>query len=189
MTPDVQARLGALYREIEAARHELVSLIKEHTAGPVDDMALAGPSGPVPLSALFGERDELLLVFNMGAHCAYCTLWADEANGVLRHLRQAAAFAVTSPDPPEVQAAFAASRGWAFPMVSHAGTDFAASQGFAAETEDGPGWMPGVASYRRTPEGIVRVATMYFGPGDPYCSVFHYLELLGSEGAGYAPTL
>jgi predicted dithiol-disulfide oxidoreductase (DUF899 family) len=185
------ARLEALYREIAAARHELVALLKERARRPVDDVTLAGPDGPVRLSELFGDHDELILSFNMGSHCAYCTLWADEANGVLHHLQRAAAFVVTSPEPPDVQAAFAASRGWRFPMVSHRGTGFAEDQGFAHPTDEGGiALLPGFATYRRTAGGAIeRIGMAYYGPGDPYCSVYHFLELLDSGGEGFSPRI
>jgi predicted dithiol-disulfide oxidoreductase (DUF899 family) len=186
----IDTRLEALYREIEAARRELVVLLKEKAQGPVDDYLLQGPQGPVRLSELFGERDELIVSFNMGKHCAYCTLWADSANGVLRHLQQMAPFVVVSPDPPEVQAAFAAERGWHFPMVSHTGSTFARDMGFAAPSEDGgTSLWPGVSTFRRVDGRIERVGMAFYGPGDPYCSVYHFFALLSSEGEGFVPQL
>jgi predicted dithiol-disulfide oxidoreductase (DUF899 family) len=186
----IDTRLEALQREIEAARREMVALLKERAQGPVDDYLLQGPRGPVRLSELFGGRDELIVSFNMGSHCPYCTLWADEANGVLRHLEQKAAFVLVSPEPVEVQAAFAAQRGWRFPMASHAGSSFARDMGFAVAAEDGSvSWWPGVSTFRRVGERIERVGMAYYGPGDSYCSVFHFFALLSSEGEGFVPQL
>jgi predicted dithiol-disulfide oxidoreductase (DUF899 family) len=57
-------------------------------------------------------------------------MWADGYNGIHHHIATRAAFVVSSPEPPEVQRKFAASRGWKFPMISHAGSTFAADMGF-----------------------------------------------------------
>jgi predicted dithiol-disulfide oxidoreductase (DUF899 family) len=35
----------------------------------------------VRLSSLFGKKDELILIDNMGQGCPYCTMWADGFNG------------------------------------------------------------------------------------------------------------
>lgn len=70
----------------------------------------------VRLSDLFGRHEDLMVVHNMGSSCPGCTLWADGYNGVHHHVVTRAAFVVSSPDPPDVQEAFAASRGWRFLM-------------------------------------------------------------------------
>lgn len=188
MSDASDARLEALQREIEAARREMVALLKERAKGPVEDAVLQGPTGPVKLSELFGDQRELILSFNMGKGCRYCTLWGDAVGGVLRHLERQAAFAVVSPDPPEVQAAFAAERGWRFRMVSHGGTSFAQDMGMAATGEDGQlSYWPGVQTFRKTESGIERQGVAFYGPGDPFCSVFHFFALLESGGEDFVP--
>jgi hypothetical protein len=89
-----------------------------------------------------------------------CTMWADGYNGIHHHVTSRAAFVVSSPDLPEVQRRFAASRGWKFPMVSHAGTSFAADMGF------------------RGAKGSTLPS-----PGDDFCTVWHMFDLLPG-GAG-----
>jgi predicted dithiol-disulfide oxidoreductase (DUF899 family) len=101
----------------------------------VADYVFATPAGPVRLAELFGRHDDLLVVHNMGRSCPSCTLWADGCNGIHAHVSSRAAFVVSSPDPPDVQQAFAASRGWTFPLVSHQGTSFAARRGRRMDTE------------------------------------------------------
>ncbi len=86
------------------------------------DYEFATPQGKARLSALFGDKDTLFVIHNMGTTCAHCTMWADGFNGVFEHLRDRAAFVVSSPDTPERQQSFAAGRGWKFPMVSIQGT-------------------------------------------------------------------
>lgn len=183
------ARMDALYREIAVARAELVALLKAEAARPVDDVTFLGPDGPVRLSELFGDKDELVLSFNMGRTCPWCTCWGDAINGFVRHLQRHAAFACLSPDPPEVQRAFAASRGWTFPMVSPGETDFAAEMGFAEDHDGERHLVPGIATFRRTGGGIERVAAEGYGPGDPFNGLYHVLALLPSEGKGFQPKI
>lgn len=135
--------------------------------------------GAVNLSALFGSKDTLFVVHNMGASCPYCTLWADGFNGVFDHLRDRAAFVLASPDSPDQQQKFAQKRGWRFPMVSCQGTTFAQDMGYWRD--NGP--MPGVSVFRRRGDQIVRVSDTSFSPGDDFCSVWHFFDLI-PEGAG-----
>jgi hypothetical protein len=53
---------------------------------------------------------------------------------------------VSSPDPPDVQQKFAASRGWVFPMVSHMGSSFAEDMGYPASML--PAYLPASRSQR-----------------------------------------
>jgi predicted dithiol-disulfide oxidoreductase (DUF899 family) len=111
----------------------------------VKDYEFAVPGGTTRLSALFGDKDTLFVVHNMGMSCAYCTLWADGFNGVYDHVRNRAAFVVSSPDEPAKQREFAGSRHWKFPMVSHQGTTFAADMGYRRDN----GFPPGVSVFKR----------------------------------------
>jgi predicted dithiol-disulfide oxidoreductase (DUF899 family) len=140
----------------------------------------ATPEGTVRLLDLFGGKDDLMLIHNMGTTCPSCTMWADGFNGVHPHLRDRAAFAVSSPDVPTAQRQFAESRGWRFPMVSHQGTSFAADMGYLSESG---AFQPGVSAFRREGSRILRVSDAPFSPGDDYCSFWHVLDLL-PEGAG-----
>jgi len=141
-------------------------------------------AGPVRLSALFGRHDDLLVVHNMGRSCPACTMWADGYTGLHPHVTQRAALVVSSPDPPEVQKAFAESRGWKFPMVSHEGTSFAADMGYRGANG---GFMPGVSAFRRRGAQIVRVSDTHWGPGDDFCAVYHFFGLLPDGTAGFRP--
>ena len=184
MTEQDQAHMRELMQQIRGAQRELNELQRRVAAGPMDDAVLQGPEGDVPLSALFGDHDDLVLSFNMGTFCPYCTLWADEQSGVLDHLESRAAFAVVSPDPVEVQQAFAKERGWRFRMVSHGATRFAVQEGFAEhDGERFHNLMPGFVTVRRTADGLRRTGRGFYKPGDPYCSVYHYFEQL-HDGAG-----
>ena len=178
------AQAVATYREeINALREKIRATLNSREPQTVPDYSFETVSGDTTLSALFGEKDTLLMVHNMGKSCSYCTLWADGLNGVLDHLLDRAAFAVCNGDTPEEQAAFAAERGWRFTMVSCRGNSFASDM----EYQQGKRMLPGVSVFRRTEAGIVRVSDAPFGPGDDYCSVWHLFDLIPEGANGWSP--
>ena len=136
----------------------------------------------VRLSDLFGDKDTLIVIHNMGTGCSHCTLWADGFNGVYDHLASRAAFVVSSPDPPQKQKAFAASRGWRFPMVSIRDTSFAQDMG---DWQNGP--MPGLSVFKKRGGKIMRVADTSFSPGDDFCTVWHIFDLIPEGASGWGP--
>lgn len=169
------ARIISLQEKLKHARAELQQAMAEEARGEVRDYAFATLKGPVALSALFGGKRDLLMIHNMGTHCSSCTMWADGFNGLYPHVSDRASFVVSSPDAPDVQAEFAASRGWIFPMVSAKGTGFAADLGF--ENAKGQA-MPGVSAFQKQDGRIVRVSAAGFDTGDEFCSVWRLFELL-----------
>lgn len=183
---DLDHEISKAEKEAMKAKEKLAKLRRRLPDLEVEDYTLLDAAGEkVALSSLFGEKDELILIHNMGKSCPYCTMWADGFNGVVKHLEDRAAFVVVSPDPPEEQAKFAASRGWTFGMLSAHGTSFAKDLGFQAK--DG-GYKPGVSVFRKRKDGtIVRISQARFGPGDDFCSVWHLFDLLPSGRAGWEP--
>jgi predicted dithiol-disulfide oxidoreductase (DUF899 family) len=177
------AALAACRDEIAALRRRMREIQAGAEPQAVADYEFAAPDGPVRLSALFGDKRDLILIHNMGASCPYCTMWADGFNGIYEHVANRAAFVLCSPDAPEEQRRFAASRGWRFPMVSHQGTSFAADMGYRSER----GWRPGVSVFRRDDDRILRVADTGFHPDDDFCTVWHLLDLLPEGPAGWRP--
>ncbi len=176
---ELNAEISRLEKEIDARKKELAELRRKVPPQDVTDYTFATPAGDVRLSELFAGKPDLLVVHNMGRKCPYCTLWADGFNGVLPHLENRTAFVVSSPDAPAVQTEFAAGRGWKFRMVSVQASAFAKEMGFQSERG---GYLPGVSSFRKTADGKVqRIAHTYFGPGDDFCSVWHFFDLL-AEG-------
>jgi len=163
------------------------SQIRELQAGIepeiVSDYRFSTLSGPRTLSQLFGAKQELFVIHNMGKSCAYCTLWADGFNGVLHHLQDRAAFVVSTPDSPEAQQDFARLRGWRFPMVSHAGTSFAEDMGYRREGK----FMPGISVFAKRADGIARISETGLGPDDEFCIVWSFLDLLGVGTDGWRP--
>jgi predicted dithiol-disulfide oxidoreductase (DUF899 family) len=183
---DATARLADHRARIAALRTEMRRIQDEIEPQPVANYRLSTPQGEVTLSALFGDRADLFVIHNMGTSCPYCTLWADGFNGIHHHLADRAAFVVSSPDAPDVQARFAAGRGWRFPMVSHRGTSFAADMGYRAKEG---GWLPGVSVFRRRAGQVVRVSDTGMEPGDSLCPLWHLLDLLPGGAGDWEPRL
>ncbi|HWA61113.1 MAG TPA: DUF899 family protein [Caulobacteraceae bacterium] len=189
---DTKAALEERRARIQAIREEMRDIQKTVEPQPIDDYVLSGWDGPVRLSDLFGDRRDLILIHNMGRECTSCTMWADGFNGVYDHLASRAAFVVSSPNTVEVQQAFAASRGWRFPMVSHAGTTFAADLGYYHPGTGEPGhggWQPGVSALRRDGGRILRLSDTELGPLDDFCVYYHLMEMIPGGDANFRPKL
>lgn len=166
--------------QIRELKAELVKLRSEATPEPVEDYTFMTAEGPVKLSQLFGDHEDLIVIHNMGRSCMYCTMWADGYSGYLRHINQRAAFVLVSPDAPEVQEAVAAERGWRFTMVQDADQRFTDDMGFVV---DG-GYWPGMSAFHRNADGtLVRTGTEVFGEHDDYNPVWPlFSHLMGGAG-------
>ncbi len=175
----------ALYKTYFAARKRLLAARRKAAALKVSDYLFTDHTGKqVKLSRLFGKGKDLIVVHNMGTGCSYCTMWADGFNGVRQHLSDRAAFVVVSPDKPAVQKKFAAGRGWKFPMLSSHGTTFFKDMGF--EGDGGKPW-PGVSAFRKERGVVKRTDAAPFGPGDEFCSVWPFIEMLKDGADGWGP--
>ncbi|MGH6980510.1 MAG: DUF899 family protein, partial [Stellaceae bacterium] len=119
---DTTIKLAALRDEIGRLRNEMRKTQDKIEPELVENYTFATADGPAKLGNLFGDKDTLFVIHNMGASCRFCTMWADGFNGVLPHLESRAAFVVSSPDAPDKPRNFKASRGWTFRMVSHQGS-------------------------------------------------------------------
>jgi predicted dithiol-disulfide oxidoreductase (DUF899 family) len=181
---DTAAKLARYRQQIAELRTKIREAQASAEPEEVRDYEFATAEKPVLLSQLFGGKDDLFVIHNMGSKCPHCTLWADGFSGIYHHLANRAGFVVSSPDPPALQRQFAAGRGWRFPMVSHQGTSFAADMGYRAESGF---WLPGISVFRRDAASgrgrIVRVSNAGFSPGDDFCTLWHIFDLL-PEGAG-----
>jgi predicted dithiol-disulfide oxidoreductase (DUF899 family) len=171
----------ALMRQID----QVAKLRRKAAPEPVEDASFEAKGGEtVRLSDLFGEKDELILVHNMGRSCVYCTFWADGFNGMLPHLEDRAAFAVVTPDPVEKQAEFAKGRGWGFTMVRDPKGRFSARMGYGSDD----GIYPGCTTFRKLKDGTIeRIASTPFGPGDLYNPAFHLFALLPGGTGDWGP--
>lgn len=167
-------RIAGYRQEIAELRKKMRAAQAETEPQEVQDYVFSSLKGPRKLSELFGAKDDLILIHNMGRKCPACTLWADGFNGVYPHLIDRAAFVVTSPDSPAVQQDFAQSRGWRFPMVSHEGTTFAADLGYHSER----GYKPGISVFRKDAGRILRVSDTRFNPLDDFAGIWHMFDML-----------
>lgn len=180
---ETSTRLNDYRSQIADLRAKMRELQQAVEPQEVQNYQFSTPSGVVSLAELFGDKDYLFVVHNMGAGCPYCTLWADGFNGILPHLENRAAFVVSSPDDPEAQSRFKASRGWKFRMISHKGTTFAADMGYATADD----MRPGVSVFKKSGDRILRVSDTEFGPGDDYCSAWHFFDLIPEGANGWEP--
>ena len=188
MKTEIDRQVDELECQLQEIKRRLADLRQQRPPEEIGDYTLrdAGER-EVMLSSLFGDHGELILVHNMGRACSYCTMWADGFTGLLPHLMSRAAFVVTSPDEPVAQEEFRRARGWNFPLYSTRGTSFAADMGFDGGEE---GLMPGVSVFSKDEAGrIFRVGRAEFGPGDNFCAVWHFFELLPRGADGWEPRL
>ena len=181
------------FRELESAEEELGRLRKKVAAlrkqlipEEIEDYDFINADGNiVRLSDLFGDKNDLIVIHNMGRKCPYCTLWADGFNGIYQHLENRAAFVVISHDSPETMKVFAESRNWKFRILSNDGGPFTRDMGY--EDESGSP-QPGISTFHRNENGMVhRISHTSFGPGDDFCAVWHILDMLKDSAAGWAP--
>mgnify|MGYP003552056734 FL=1 len=170
-------KLRKISAEIAELRKKYIKISAKQAKMDVTDYVLKDTDGKdVKLSEMFGDNENLILIHNMGKACSYCTLWADGFSGEAYYIEKKAAFVLVSPDAPEVQKEFAASRGWKFRTYSAAGTTFIADMGYYTEAE---GYWPGVSVFHKDAEGkITRISKDYFGPGDFYSAPWHFFDLL-----------
>ena len=172
---DVSGKLADYRGQIAAIREKMREALANVEPQDVKDYEFTNIDGPVRLSEIFGQHEDLIVIHNMGVSCNYCTLWADGYNGIHQHVVTRAGFVVSSPDRPTVQKKFAETRGWKFPMVSHAGSSFAADMGYVSEKG---GLIAGVSVFRREGDAIKRVSDTGFSPGDDFCILWHFFDLL-----------
>lgn len=189
MEQTLEEQIQSLEKVIDE-QMQLLHALKKQRAGNtvVQNAVFTTKNGAISLSDLFGEKQDLILVHNMGKACSYCTMWADGFNGVARHLSSRAAFALVSPDDVETQIAFANERGWNFTMLSSQGTTFTHDMGFAYEKNDKTFYVPGYSTFYKDSNGtITRVGYDYFGPGDVYCSPWQIFEQLQGGAGSWNP--
>ena len=172
-------RVSALRAKLAQARADLQEALADAAQTEIQDYSFATLNGPVSLAALFSGKRDLFVVHNMGVSCPNCTMWADGFNGLYPHIADRAAFVVVSPDAPETQTAFAAARGWKFPMASDESKGFFRAMGFISESG---GARPGVSAFQKSGDAIRRVSAAEFDPGDDFCPTWRLFDLL-PEGA------
>lgn len=184
-----EAEIESLFQEIRERRNKIIELLKARPKPAMKSWELYDHSNTRrELADLFGENEDLIVIHNMGIRCSYCTMWADEINGVLGHLSRRAAIVMVNPDSIETQKAFAESRGWNIPMLTDRDHRFTHEMGFSNENDGKYSELPGYSTFHRSPDGsIERIGYDWFGPGDNYSSVWHFFELLKDGDSGWNP--
>ncbi len=179
-------QLTEISKQISELKQQLTKLRQESPDELVEDHLLTSLNGTqVRLSELFGEKDDLLVIHNMGRGCSYCTLWADGFTGFYQHIASRCSFVLCSGDSWELAKEFSESRNWNFPMVSGHDSQFGKAMGFQSNDGD---WWPGVSAFRRNSDGtIVRTSSTEFGPGDDFCSVWPFFDLLKDGANDWEP--
>ena len=173
--------IRAIEQQIRQLMEKLAKLQKTHHDGEVNNYNFSTLNGKTTLLDLFGEKDKLLLIHNMGQGCRYCTLWADGFNGFVQHIEST--MSVVSKDSPKIQRQFANGRGRRFRLASHVGGEYIQEQ----SVMEGSNNMPGAAVYERDGNKIYRKNDCVFGPGDIYCSMWSLLGLAGLNETSWTP--
>jgi predicted dithiol-disulfide oxidoreductase (DUF899 family) len=179
--PLANKEIFALEQEIIDRQAKLDQLRQRTVRGePVKNYGLTNwDSNIVDIQSLFEGKDQLIVVHNMGVSCSYCTMWADGFVGLLPYLERVASFVVVTPDDITIQKNAAMARGWKFKMLSSKGTTLFADMGF--EATDSSAW-PGMSTLYNDADGQLRRHSLAsFGPGDKFCPVFSFTELLPFE--------
>ena len=179
----VDAEIADLERQIFDLTAQLNALRKTNAGEAVRNYGFATADGETALLDMFGDKDKLLVIHNMGQGCRYCTLWGDGFNSFLPHLESVMSVVLVSKDAPVLQRQFANARGWRFRLASHGGGDYISEQ----TVMEGMDNMPGAVVYERDGDIITRKNACVFGPGDTYCSMWSLLGLAGLGEADWTP--
>ncbi len=172
-----------LEQQIFELTGRLNELRKSNSATEIRNYSFETLDGERTLRELFGDREKLLVIHNMGQGCRYCTLWADGFNGLLPHLESVMSVVLVSKDRPVIQRRFANSRGWRFRVASHQGGDYIREQTVSADSDN----MPGAVVYERKGNTIYRKNECAFGPGDMFSSMWNLLGMAGFGGDDWTP--
>jgi len=168
--------IRTLEKEALAIAKRLETLRRENDPVPVRNYRFETLAGPVDLLTLFGDKDTLLMIHNMGDGCRWCTSWADGLNAALPHFENSFSVVLVNKNDPRSQWKFALERGWNFRMASHGGDEYAKEQSL---DPDGESDWPGIVCYERKDGRIFRKNASEFGPGDFFNPLFHVATLAG----------
>jgi predicted dithiol-disulfide oxidoreductase (DUF899 family) len=184
-TSALNQQIEELEKELIQKKKQLADLRKQTPKQVVNDYVFKNKDGEdVTLSSLFGDKKELMIIHNMGKSCSYCTLWADELNGIYKHIESRISLALISPDSHTEMKSFTESRDWKLSCFSCAETTFKRDLGFQNDNYI----IPGVSVLLKDATGkILHYSNAQFGPFDEYCSLWSYFELLPGNSYFWAP--
>jgi len=185
---DLQQQIKDLQQVIDSKNNELLELKMQLGGAEVKDYTFYDKEGePVQFYSLFDDKDELLIIQNMGKGCSYCTLWADGFNGTIDHFSNRINWALVSPDEPADLKQFAESRNWTFEVYSCHNSTFKKDVGFIWEN----GMVaPGFSVFKKNETGkVIHHAYDWFGPGDNFSPIWHFMNYLPNGKNGWAPKI
>ncbi|KAB0681467.1 DUF899 family protein [Aureimonas leprariae] len=164
------ARTALLAEEIELRRH-IARVAKQRRALPpggeiAADYRFEGENGPTTLSALFGDKDTLIVYSLMYGPqrqraCPMCTAQLSAWDGEARHIEKRVALAVVARSPAKRILAFGRERGWRnLKLYSDPSGDFTAD--YVGERD--ADW-PAYTVFRKDGDG--RIRHFYSSEGGP----------------------
>ena len=177
------AKLRELETQLVALNNEIEKVRAEQTPVEVENYAFQTLNGEVTLIDLFGQREQLLLIHNMGSQCPFCTLWADGINGYLPHLESVLSVALVSHETPEYQRKFAMDRGWRFNLASHGGGQYIKDQCVFGQADN----YPCAVVYRKEGNKILRLNRAAFGGGDQFNAFYGPMSLADFDSNAWQP--
>jgi len=71
------SKIAEIERRIFELNTELNQLRRDNEGTEVKNYSFDTLDGSVSLLELFGDKDKLLVIHNMGQGCHYCTLWSE----------------------------------------------------------------------------------------------------------------
>jgi predicted dithiol-disulfide oxidoreductase (DUF899 family) len=154
------ARNELIVEEIELRRH-LERVASQRRALPTggeipQDFLLAGETGPVRFSSLFGDKHTLVIYSMMfgpqrKAPCPMCTSFLNAWNGIAVNLRQRVAVAVTARSPIERLSDYKNQRCFTnLPFISDGSSEYTRTYVNPEDTD-----VPGFSVFSRR-DGIIR---------------------------------
>lgn len=185
---DLQTKIKNLQNEIEVKNKALIDLKLQLGGTEVKDYTLYNKEGePVSFYSLFGDKDELLVIQNMGKGCSYCTLWADGFNGTVEHFNNRINWALISPDESSTLKQFADDRNWVFDVYSCHNSTFKKDLGFVMENGS---TAPGFSVFKKDEDGkVIHYAYDWFGPGDYFSPIWQFMKYLPNGNNDWGPKM
>ncbi len=173
-------QINALSQTIAENKKELTKLKLAQQPKKISDYQFKNKENSnTNLTEMFGSHKYLVVIHNMGKSCSFCTMWANGFEGIYKHFADKAGFVMINHDDIDTQIAFAQKQGWTYPIYNAKDNSFNKDLGFI--TDKGGLW-PGVSTFRKNTDNSVELlAQESFGPGDDFCSVWHFYDLLPEQ--------
>jgi len=185
---EINEQIKSLQEEINEKNKALLKLKLQLGGAEVKDYTLFNKDGKeTSFYSLFEDKEELLIIQNMGKSCSYCTLWADGFNGTTNHFSDRINWALISPDEPATLKEFAEGRNWQFDVYSCHNTSFKNDTGFIWANGS---VAPGFSVFKKEESGkVIHHAYDWFGPGDQFSPIWHFMNYLPKGGNNWSPKL